>query len=187
VVKQICFYADEVDEAQFAGAVAAEGAVFLPSLYPRWPFPILHRPLPPATEPYMARVVVWHPEIFRESEMLLPGNRPYNPAGKFYLAHLWPVLELLRPHPVNRPVYWASLRFDAWYASFRFGRPVPQFSPEEVEDFRARAAELERLYRRLCVWVRRRFARMRRGVFCGPSVGPRLPELYGRAAPNQPP
>jgi hypothetical protein len=177
VVKQISFYADEADEAQLADAVAAEGAVFLPSCYPEWPLPVLRPPLPAPTEPHMAQVVIWHPEIFREDEMLLEDNRPYNPAGRFYLANLWPVLELLRPNPVNRPVYWASLRFDAWYASFRFGRPVPQFSPAEVQDFTARAAELERLYRRLCSWVRGRFIRLGRGVFCGPSVRPRLPEL----------
>jgi hypothetical protein len=108
VVKQIGFYADDADEAQFTEVVAGEGAVFLPSCYPKWPLPVLRLPLPAPTEPYMAHVVIWHPEIFRESEMFLEGNRPYNPAGKFYLANLWPVLEFFRPHPVNRPVYWAA-------------------------------------------------------------------------------
>jgi hypothetical protein len=177
VVKQISFYADEADEAQLADAVAAEGASFLPSCYPEWPLPVLRPPLPAPTEPYMAQVVIWHPEIFREDELLLETNRPYNPAGRFYLANVWPVLELLRPHPINRPVCWASLRLDAWYASFRFGRPVPQFSAAEVQDFTARAEELERLYRRLCSWVRRRFSRLSQGVFCGPSVRPRLAAL----------
>ena len=177
MVKQISFYADQADEAQLADAVAAEGAVFLPSCYPEWPLPVFQPPLPAPTEPYMEQVVIWHPEIFREDEMLLEDNRPYNPAGRFYLANLWPVLELLRPSPVKQPVYWASLRFDAWYASFRFGRPAPQFSPTEIQDFAARAAELERLYRRLCSWVRGRFIRLRRGIFCGPSVRPQLPWL----------
>jgi hypothetical protein len=134
----------------------------------------------------MAHVVIWSPEIFRESEMLLEDNRPYNPAGKYYLANLWPVLELFRPHPVNQPVYWASLRLDASYASFRFGRPVTQFSPEEVEDFKARVADLGRLHRRLCSWVRQRFVRVGRGMFCGPSVRPRLSDLQTGVAPNQP-
>lgn len=177
MVKQINFYADEIDEAQFADAVAVEGALFMPLCHPEWPLPVLRPPLPAPTEPYMASMVIWHPEIFREDEMLLEGNRPYNPTGRCYLANLWPVLELLRPHPVNRPVYWASLRFDAWHTSFRFGQPLSQFSHEEVQDFTARAAELERLYRRLCSWIRSRFSRLDRGVFCGPSVRPRLSKL----------
>src|SRR5262245_51907883 len=121
MVKQISFYADENDEARFVNVVEAEGAVFLPSSYPEWPFPVLRSPLSSPTQPYMGAVVIWHPNIFHEHEMFLEDNRPYNPRGKFYISSLWPVIELLRPRPVGSQAYLASLRLDASYASFRFG------------------------------------------------------------------
>jgi hypothetical protein len=175
MVKQLHFYADAADELQFAEAVVAHGAVFMPSYWPEWPFPILRPPLPSPTERRMDRVVIWHREIFREEEMWRPDNRPYNPAGRFYLATCWPVLEFNRPHPAGIPVYWASLRCSAGYWSFRFRKRIPQLSPEEVQDFKARTAQLELLYRRLCSWVRRKFVRVGRATFCGPSVRPHLP------------
>lgn len=177
MVKQIGFYADENDEARLVRAIENEGAFLLPSCYPEWPFPVLRSPLPASTQPYMGAVVIWHPDIFREQEMLSEDNRPYNPAGKFFISNLWPVIELLRPLPVGPQAYFASLRLVAWYASFRPGRSLPRFSASEKHDFEMRAAELERLYRRLCSWIRHDFARLERGLFCGTSVKARLTHL----------
>jgi hypothetical protein len=184
VAKQIVFFADEVDEAQLVEAIAAEGAVFLPSWYPEWPLPLLRPPLPAPTESHMAHVVVWHPEIFREDEMLLEDNRLRSAAG-FYLAKLWPVLQLWRPQPVNPPMNQGNLKCDARYTSFRVGRDCRTFSPAEVQDFTARAAKLERLYRRICSWVRRRFLHLGRGGFCGPSVSPRIPAARHSTLPGK--
>jgi hypothetical protein len=177
MVKQIGFFADELDESLFVAAVESEGAKFLPCSYPEWPLPVLKPPLPSPTEPYMGAVVIWHPEIFLEWEMQLEDNRPFNPAGRCFDAGLWPVLNFWRPHPVHRPTYWAILRLYASYSSFRFSWPLPKFTDQHRAEFSARAELLQKLYRRLCTWIRRRFTRLSRGTYYGPSVVTRLPEL----------
>ena len=172
---QIGFYMDRTDEARFAEMVVREGSVFLPASYSSWPIPVMRPPLPDVTTPYMHTLSIWHPEIFREDEMRLENHRPYNPAGEFYLSHLWPVLEFDRSNPDNPQMFLGSLRMEASFGSFRVGKRLPQFSENEVRDFTDRAQKLERFYRKLCTWIRREFVKLERAIFCGPSAISRLP------------
>jgi hypothetical protein len=175
MVMQIGFFMDETDEGAFFDEVTKEGALFMPSTYPEWPIPVIHPPLPLPTEPYMHSVTIWHPEIFRKDEMWLADHRPYNPAGRFYLSNLWPVLEVIRSNPAVQPMYQGALRLDAEYRSFRTGKSLTAFTEEEVSDFSKRCAELRRLYNRLCALIRRTYVKIDRAFFCGPSGKSTIP------------
>jgi len=177
MVQQIGFYGNGDDERLFIESVAAEGAQFMPSCYPEWPIPCLQLPLPAPSTPYMAAITIWYPDVFSEAEMRLPENRAFNEAGGFYLTSLWPVLEYCRPSPSVRPVNLGTLRLDATCTSFRIGKKLHDLSAGDIRQFEQRLAELQRLYRRLCSWVRRNFVRVSRRQYCGNSILSEMPQL----------
>jgi hypothetical protein len=183
------FLADDVDEAAFVDVIIAQGAVILPKSYSAWPIPAIPAPLPRPADLESYSYVIWYPEVFSEREMNLEENRRLLPHEKLYCANQWPVLDFLRSHEISHSVYWGNLGFSASVTSFRIytnemRTRVTDLSATELADFTARLKRLEKLYRRLCSWMRRRWVALGRARYCGPSAHRWLPEFKSLLNPD---
>jgi hypothetical protein len=167
------FLVDETDEGALVEAITMAGAVILPRASKTWPLPIIQPPLPPPLAMVAWQYSIWHPGIFSEEEMNDERNR--NCGDGICGSGGWPVLHLLRSLPDKHSIYWGNLTVSVSPTSFRMftnGRrtQVTDLTPAELADFSARGKELEKLYRRICLWMRKHFIGFRRAGWCGPSA-----------------